>query len=334
MFNNKSILITGGTGSFGNALVNYISKHYSYVKKVIIYSRDELKQSQMKIKFSKSKFSKKLRFFIGDIRDKERLNRAFENVDIIIHAAALKQVDTSEYNPIEFIKTNILGSSNIIDAALNCKVPKVIALSTDKASSPINLYGATKLCADKLFCSAGSYAGNKNVKFSVVRYGNVMGSRGSVIPSFLKSQKEGIIKITDKNMTRFNISLNESIELVIKAIENQQGSEIFVPKIPSYRILDLAKVVAPKSKIKIVGIRPGEKIHEEMISESEQGRIIEFKDLYIIQTRPNENKLRYKNLKKGKIIKSFKYSSDLNKNFLSQKQLRQQIKKNFKTFMV
>ena len=288
----------------------------------------------MKIKFSKLKFSKKLRFFIGDIRDRDRLNRAFENVDIIVHAAALKQVDTSEYNPIEFIKTNILGSSNIIDAALNCNVSKVIALSTDKASSPINLYGATKLCADKLFCSAGSYVGNKNVKFSVVRYGNVMGSRGSVIPSFLKGQKEGIIKITDKNMTRFNISLNESIRLVIKAIENQQGSEIFVPKIPSYRIIDLAKVIAPRSKIKIIGPRPGEKIHEEMISEGEQGKILEFKDLYIIQTRPNENKLKYKNLKNGKIIKSFKYSSDLNKNFLSQKQIRDQIKKNFKTFIL
>ena len=230
MLKNKSILITGGTGSFGNAFVKYLSEHHQNVKKVIIYSRDELKQYEMKIRFSKLKFSKKLRFFIGDIRDRDRLNRAFEKVDIIVHAAALKQVDTSEYNPIEFIKTNILGSSNIIDAALNCNVSKVIALSTDKASSPINLYGATKLCADKLFCSAGSYVGRKNVRFSVVRYGNVMGSRGSVIPSFLKGQKEGIIKITDKNMTRFNISLNESIKLVVKAIENQQGSEIFVPK--------------------------------------------------------------------------------------------------------
>ena len=333
MLKNKSILITGGTGSFGNAFVKYLSEHHQNVKKVIIYSRDELKQYEMKIRFSKLKFSKKLRFFIGDIRDRDRLNRAFEKVDIIVHAAALKQVDTSEYNPIEFIKTNILGSSNIIDAALNCNVSKVIALSTDKASSPINLYGATKLCADKL-CSAGSYVGRKNVRFSVVRYGNVMGSRGSVIPSFLKGQKEGIIKITDKNMTRFNISLNESIKLVVKAIENQQGSEIFVPKIPSYRIIDLAKVIAPRSKIKIIGLRPGEKIHEEMISEGEQGRILEFKNLYIIQTRPNENKIKYKNLKNGKIIKSFKYSSDLNRNFLSQKQIRDQIKKNFKTFIL
>lgn len=334
MLNNKTILITGGTGSFGNALTNYISKFYPKIKKLIIYSRDELKQYQMKKTFIKSKISKKIRFFIGDIRDKDRLIRAFEDVDIVIHAAALKQVDTAEYNPIEFIKTNILGSSNIIDAALNSNVRKVIALSTDKASSPINLYGATKLCADKLFCAAGSYAGKKDIKFSVVRYGNVMGSRGSVIPLFLKDKEKGIIKITDNNMTRFNISLNESIKLVIKVIENQQGGEIFIPKIRSYKIIDLAKVIAPKSKIKVIGLRPGEKIHEEMISENEQGRIIEFKDLYVIQTKPNENKIKYKNLKNGKVIKSFKYSSDLNKNFLTPSQIRDQIKKNYNTFIL
>ena len=270
MLKKKSLLITGGTGSFGKYFTKHLLKNYSEIGKIVIFSRDELKQSEMADELKKEKNFNKLRFFIGDIRDRSRLQRAFDSIDIVIHAAALKQVDTAEYNPIEFIKTNIIGSSNIIEAAIDCGVKQVIALSTDKASSPINLYGATKLCADKLFVSAKNYAGNKKLKFSVVRYGNVMGSRGSVIPIFLKNKNKGTLSITHKDMTRFNITLDDSIKLVLMAIKNQQGGEIFIPKIPSYKTIDLAKAISPNAKLKFIGVRPGEKIHEEMIVSQDQ----------------------------------------------------------------
>ena len=231
MFSKKTILVTGGTGSFGQAFVNYILNNHSSIKKIIIFSRDELKQFDMKNLLKKNKNFNKLRFFLGDIRDKDRLLRAFNGVDIIIHAAALKQVDTAEYNPLEFIKTNIIGASNIIEASLDSNVSQVVALSTDKASSPINLYGATKLCSDKLFLAANNYAGSDRIKFSVVRYGNVFGSRGSVVPYFFKKKKENFIPITSENMTRFNITLDKAIKLVIQVIKNQVGSEILVPKL-------------------------------------------------------------------------------------------------------
>ena len=279
MFNNKVILITGGTGSFGKNLIIKILKNYR-PEKIIIYSRDEQKQFELEDKLKK--FKKKLRFFIGDVRDFTRLKFAMENVNIVVHAAALKIVPTAEYNPFEVIKTNIFGAQNVIDAALEHNVEKVIALSTDKASSPINLYGATKLTSDKLFIAANNYKGKKSSKFSVVRYGNVTNSRGSVIPFFLKKSKTGEIPITDINMTRFNISLEESVNFVIKSLSKMIGGEIFVPKIPSYRLIDLAKAIAPKAKIKIIGIRPGEKLHEEMISLSESINTLEYKDHFIV----------------------------------------------------
>ena len=274
--NNKTILITGGTGSFGENFTEYLLNKHAELKKLIIFSRDELKQHELKKKFIKNKFFSKLRFFLGDVRDASRLLLAFNNVDIVIHAAALKQVDTAEYNPSEFIKTNILGAQNIFEAAFYNNVSKIIALSTDKASSPINLYGATKLCSDKLFTSANHFLGQK--KFSVVRYGNVAGSRGSVIPYFLSQKNKNSLNITDKNMTRFNISIKDSIALVMWSIKNAFGGEIVVPKIPSYKIIDLAKAVNEKAKINIIGIREGEKIHEEMISENESLSAIDIGD--------------------------------------------------------
>tara|TARA_B100000989_G_scaffold119333_1_gene87874 strand:- start:1092 stop:2084 length:993 start_codon:yes stop_codon:yes gene_type:complete len=329
MLKKKSLLITGGTGSFGKYFTKHLLKNYSEIGKIVIFSRDELKQSEMADELKKEKNFNKLRFFIGDIRDRSRLQRAFDSIDIVIHAAALKQVDTAEYNPIEFIKTNIIGSSNIIEAAIDCGVKQVIALSTDKASSPINLYGATKLCADKLFVSAKNYAGNKKLKFSVVRYGNVMGSRGSVIPIFLKNKNKGTLSITHKDMTRFNITLDDSIKLVLMAIKNQQGGEIFIPKIPSYKTIDLAKAISPNAKLKFIGVRPGEKIHEEMISESESGSVFEFKNLYVVHSNNSIKKVSYPNLGKNKKIKTFRYSSGLNKKFLTVFELKKIINKNF-----
>ena len=281
MLNDKSVLITGGTGSFGKKFIKTILRLYPQVKKIIIYSRDELKQSELKKQYPSNEFPQ-LRFFIGDVRDSDRMKRAFEDVDVVIHAAAIKQVDTAEYNPTECIKTNIEGADNVIHSALDCGVKNVIALSTDKACAPINLYGATKLVSDKLFTAANNIRGSKDIKFSVVRYGNVMGSRGSVIPLFLEEKKKGVIPITHEDMTRFNISLQEGVDMVMFALENHLGGEIFVPKISSYRILDVAKAIAPECKTSIVGIRPGEKLHEEMITDTDSLNTIDLGPYYAI----------------------------------------------------
>jgi UDP-N-acetylglucosamine 4,6-dehydratase len=268
MLKDKTILITGGTGSLGKALTSHIFKHYSNIKKLIILSRDEQKQFQMAQEFSQQNFPK-IRYLLGDVRDEQRLVRAFQGVDVVIHAAAMKHVHLAEYNPDECIKTNIGGAQNVIHAALQTNVSKVVALSTDKACAPINLYGATKLTSDKLFVAANNIKGSNPIKFSVVRYGNVMGSNGSVIPFFLKKKNEGKLPITDASMTRFNISLQGGVDMVMHAIENAWGGEIFIPKIPSYRITDVASAVAPNCEQEIIGIRPGEKIHEEMITSSD-----------------------------------------------------------------
>jgi len=281
MLNNKTILITGGTGSFGQQFIDTILKRYPQAKKIIIYSRDELKQSIIKQKYPAYDF-RQLRFFIGDVRDRARLTQACEGVDVIIHAAALKQVDTAEYNPTECIRTNIDGAENVISAALTCGVKDVVALSTDKACAPINLYGATKLASDKLFIAANNIRGAKNIRFSVVRYGNVMGSRGSVIPFFLEKRKQGVLPITHKAMTRFNITLQDGVNLVMFALGHHLGGEIFIPKIPSYKILDVAKAVGPECEIRDVGIRPGEKLHEEMITDTDSLNTIDLGPYYAI----------------------------------------------------
>ncbi len=338
MFNNKTIFITGGTGSFGKEFVRNVLENYR-PKKIIIYSRDELKQSEMLSESFIKKIknhTKIVRFFIGDIRDKERLLFAMnDDVDYLIHAAALKQVPTSEYNPFETIKTNILGAQNIIDSALHYNIRNVIALSTDKASSPTNLYGATKLTSDKLFISANNYKGKSKTKLSVVRYGNVFGSRGSVIPVLLKQIPSGTITITDKNMTRFSITLMEGVNFVIECLRLMQGGEIFVPKIPSYNILTLANALAPKCKINYTGIRSGEKIHEEMISVHDSHKTLEFKKFYIIKPDSmfftwKETKLikKNKNLRGKKCPQGFSYSSQNNTNFLTVEQLRKLIRNN------
>lgn len=281
MLNDKTILITGGTGSFGKKFIETILERYSNVRKIIIFSRDELKQSDLKQKYPDREYPQ-LRFFIGDVRDKERVKMACEGVDVIIHAAAIKQVDTAEYNPTECIRTNIDGAENVIHAALNCGVKNVVALSTDKACAPINLYGATKLVSDKLFTAANNIKGSKDIKFSVVRYGNVMGSRGSVIPFFKEKRRDGVLPITHPEMTRFNISLQAGVDMVMYALEHHLGGEIFVPKIPSYRILDVAQAIAPECETPIVGIRPGEKLHEEMITDTDSLNTIDLGKYYAI----------------------------------------------------
>lgn len=325
MFNNKSILITGGTGSFGNLFVSVVLKKFK-PKKLIVYSRDELKQSLMNQKFPKEKY-KCMRYFIGDVRDLARLKLAMQDVDYIVHAAALKQVDAAEYNPMECVKTNIGGAENVVKAAMEAKVSKIISLSTDKASDPINLYGATKLTSDKIFVSSNNIVGEKqDTKFSVVRYGNVVGSRGSVVPIFqnLIQQGKKELPITDEKMTRFWITLNQSVEFVLKSFERMQGGEIFVPKIPSIKVVDLAKAMGPNLKIKIIGIRPGEKLHEKLCSIHESYLTLDFKDHYLIQPSINFfniNKINYfeNKLKEvGKPVqKDFEYRSDNNKNFLN-----------------
>ncbi len=281
MLNKKVVLITGGTGSFGKKFVETILDRYPLVTKIIIYSRDELKQSDLKQKYPESDYPQ-LRFFIGDVRDKERIKRACEGVNVIIHAAAIKQVDTAEYNPTECIRTNINGAENVIHAALDNGVENVVALSTDKACAPINLYGATKLVSDKLFTAANNIRGSKDIKFSVVRYGNVMGSRGSVIPFFMKKKSDGILPITHPEMTRFNISLQAGVDMVMYALEHHLGGEIFVPKILSYRILDIAEAIDPECETPIVGIRPGEKLHEEMITDTDSLNTIDLGKYYAI----------------------------------------------------
>lgn len=321
-FKNKSLLITGGTGSFGKALVNYLVKNRFPLKKIIIFSRDELKQFEMSQLFSAEKYNN-LRYFIGDIRDKDRLKMAFRDVNFVIHAAALKQVPAAEYNPFEYIKTNVIGAQNIIEACLDSEITNVIALSTDKASSPINLYGATKLCSDKLFNSAQNIVGNKSLLFSVVRYGNVFGSRGSIVPKLLEEKKRGQFLITDPNMTRFNITLDESVKFVVNALLNQIGGDILVPKIPSYRLIDLCKAIDSNCKIKIIGLRPGEKIHEELISIYESKNTIELKDKYIILPIFKKDVLKYFKKNKFNFLKNnFFYSSDKNHNFLKIESLK------------
>lgn len=328
----KIILVTGGTGSFGKAFIKEILTNYK-PKAVRIYSRDELKQWEMQEQFDKYRNSKFLRFLIGDVRDSSRLERACEGVDIIIHAAALKQVPTAEYNPMECIKTNIFGAENVINAALNCGVKKVIALSTDKAAAPINLYGASKLCSDKLFVAANNMRGKHKITFSVVRYGNVMGSRGSVIPFFLEKRKEGIIPITHPEMTRFNITLDEAVHLVLYALENTWGGEIFVPKLPSYKVIDLAMAICPKGQHKIIGIRPGEKLHEEMITETDALNTLEFPKHYIIAPNTQNWSLNWSikgmmsKFKAKHVAMGFKYSSGQNSKWLSVENLRLLIQK-------
>jgi UDP-N-acetylglucosamine 4,6-dehydratase (inverting) len=327
MLNGKSILITGGTGSFGKKFVEMVLQKYPNVKKLIVYSRDELKQFEMSQTFPESKYPA-MRYFIGDVRDGERLRRACEGVDTIIHAAALKQVPAAEYNPMECIKTNIIGAENVINAAMDAGVKDVVALSTDKAAAPINLYGATKLCSDKLFVAANNFKGARKLKFSVVRYGNVMGSRGSVIPFFLEKRNSGVLPITDVNMTRFNISLEDGVELVLFAHEHALGGEIFVPKIPSYRITELAEAIGPKCKQEIVGIRPGEKIHEEMITKSDSFFTVDLNHYYaILPQSPGWNLDEYLvNRKAKKVEPGFEYNSGTNTEWLSVEQLRKLIR--------
>jgi UDP-N-acetylglucosamine 4,6-dehydratase (inverting) len=328
VFSGKSILVTGGTGTFGKKFSERILTAYPEIERLVIFSRDELKQSEMSYRFPEDKFPQ-LRLFIGDVRDKERLYRAMEGVDVVVHSAALKQVPACEYNPFEAIKTNILGAQNVIEAAIDRGVKKVVALSSDKAAAPINLYGATKLCSDKLFVAANNFKGNREIKFSVVRYGNVMGSRGSVIPYFFKKRAEGVIPITDERMTRFNITIEEGVELVLYALGHMWGGEIFVPKIPSYRIMDLAEAIAPGCRREIVGIRPGEKLHEEMITETDSLNTIEIIKYYVIL--PSAQLWDFNEFIGafgGKpCAPGFKYSSDTNNDWLGVETIRELIKR-------
>ena len=326
MFNNKTVLVTGGTGSFGKKFIKNILERYN-LHKVIIYSRDELKQFEMSFHSDFLPYKNILRFFIGDIRDLHRLERAMEGVDFVVHAAALKQVPACEYNPFEAVKTNIIGGQNVIDASIKMKVKKVVALSTDKAAAPINLYGATKLASDKLFVAANNFKGSNDIKFSVVRYGNVMGSRGSVIPFFQKMKETGVIPVTDKRMTRFNITLQEGVDLVMLAFNKMHGGELFVPKIPSYNILDIARAIAPECKIEVVGIRPGEKIHEEMITATDALNTIEMDNYFVILPTSEESNITDKWLKNGgKMCEfGFSYNSGNNEYFLTVEELKKLI---------
>jgi UDP-N-acetylglucosamine 4,6-dehydratase/5-epimerase len=325
--NHKTVLITGGTGSFGQKFVQTVLERYPDIGKLIVFSRDELKQYEMSIKFPPSKH-KALRYFLGDIRDKDRLYRAFEGVDMVVHAAALKQVPAAEYNPFEFIKTNIIGAENIVNAALDKGVNNIVALSTDKAAAPINLYGATKLCSDKLFVAANNMKGKRDCKFTIVRYGNVMGSRGSVVPFFMEKRKEGVLPITDPEMTRFNILLEEGIDLVLHALEKGMGGEIFVPKIPSFKITDMAKAIGPDCRIEIVGIRPGEKVHEEMITSSDSYTTVDTGKYYAIlpQSQPWRSVHYFNNTNVQPVPKGFRYNSGENTEWLNVEQLRSLIK--------
>jgi len=322
----KSILITGGTGSFGKAFVAQLLKSNPCVERLVVYSRDELKQWELQQQYPESQFPQ-LRFFIGDVRDRERLRRALEGIDTVVHAAALKQVPAAEYNPIEFINTNVLGAENVVQACLDTDVKRVVALSTDKAAAPINLYGATKLCSDKLFIAANNIKGTRDLRFSVVRYGNVMGSRGSVIPYFLEKAKTGVLPITDPAMTRFNISLGEGVDMVLWSLEHALGGELFVPKIPSYRITDVAQAIGPSCEKPITGIRPGEKIHEEMITASDSFTTIDLGAYFAILPSDGHIQRLYKKDAINNILvpAGFAYNSGSNPDFLSVQQLRELI---------
>ncbi|AIZ63724.1 UDP-N-acetylglucosamine 4,6-dehydratase [Hymenobacter sp. DG25B] len=325
--NHKSILVTGGTGSFGKQFVRTVLEQFPQVKRLVIYSRDELKQFEMSQTFSHAKYPA-IRYFIGDVRDAERMKRACEGIDIIVHAAALKQVPAAEYNPMECIKTNIFGAENVINAALDCGVTEVVALSTDKAAAPINLYGATKLCSDKLFVAANNMKGARDLRFSVVRYGNVIGSRGSVVPFFLQRRKDGVLPITHPDMTRFNISLEEGVDLVLYALEHSWGGEIFVPKIPSYKITDVAEAIGPQCEQEIVGIRPGEKLHEEMITETDALSTVELDRYYVIlPATPQWDTDKFIRHFGGKPVPlGFHYNSANNDHWLSVEEIREEIR--------
>jgi len=328
MLNNKSILITGGTGSFGKSFIKIIINKFKKIKKLIIFSRDELKQYEMEKLYPKSKYPF-IRFFLGDVRDQERLMSAVEGVDYLIHAAALKQVPAAEYNPFEFVKTNVLGAQNIVQACLKSNVKKVVSLSTDKAVSPINLYGATKLCSDKIFLSANNFKGSKNISFNIVRYGNVAGSRGSIMPYLINSKKNNKkVNLTDKKMTRFNISLKDSVDMVLWSLKNTVGGEIIIPKIPSYKIMDLLKATDNDKNYKVVGIRLGEKINEELIGAADAINTIDIGKYYITLQTKNDKKIlsyykrfNYKNLKSD-----FSYNSGNNKRFLTVSELKKIVK--------
>jgi UDP-N-acetylglucosamine 4,6-dehydratase len=327
MLNNQSILVTGGTGSFGKKFVQTVLEKYPQVKRLVIFSRDELKQYEMSQQFPSHKYPQ-LRFFIGDVRDAERVRRACEGIDIIIHAAALKHVPIAEYNPMECIKTNVGGAENIVNAALDCGVKKVVALSTDKAAAPINLYGATKLCSDKLFIAANNFRGLRELKFSVVRYGNVLGSRGSVVPFFLEKRKSGVIPITHEQMTRFNITLEQGVDMVMHAIEHAWGGELFVPKIPSYNIKTLVEAIAPNCKTENVGIRPGEKLHEEMITETDSLNTYDCGKYYVIAPSiPCWDLPAWeKQFSAKKVELGFKYNSGINSDWINVDQVRELIR--------
>ena len=322
---NKSILLTGGTGSFGKAFVKKIISSKVKLKKLIIFSRDELKQFEMEKLFSEKKYSQ-IRYFLGDVRDKERIKRAMNEVDVVVHAAALKHVPKGEYDPVEFIKTNVYGAQNVIESAIESNVKKVIALSTDKAAAPINLYGASKLCSDKLFTAANNIKGKRNISFSIVRYGNVFGSRGSIVPFFLEQIKKKMnLTITDKRMTRFNISLEEGVNLVLWSIKNSKGGEIFVPKLPSFRVTDLINAMSVNVKTKIIGIRPGEKIHEDMITNADAQNTIDLGRYFAIL--PDSQQLKKKYPKAKRVKNNFYYNSGNNEKFLSVPELRKEILK-------
>ena len=324
MLNNKNILITGGTGSFGKKCTEIILERYK-PRRLIIFSRDELKQFEMAQQFPDSKYDC-IRYFIGDVRDKERLHRAFSNLDYVIHAAALKQVPAAEYNPFEAVKTNINGAQNVINVAIDQGVKRVIALSTDKAANPINLYGATKLCSDKLFIAGNAYVGRDHTRFSVVRYGNVAGSRGSVIPFFLKKKEEGILPITDPRMTRFWITLEQGVDFVLKCLESMVGGELFVPKIPSMNMMDLAKAIAPECETEIIGIRPGEKLHEVMVPKDDAHKTIEYDDKYIIQPDFRFFGRRFNSYGGKPVPEGFEYNSETNPWKLTIEEAREMVK--------
>jgi UDP-N-acetylglucosamine 4,6-dehydratase (inverting) len=323
MLNNKAILITGGTGSFGKAFVKTVLARHPDIKRLVIYSRDELKQFQMAQQFSGDQYPG-IRYFIGDVRDLDRLRRAMEGIDVVIHAAALKQVPAAEYNPFECIKTNVLGAQNVIEACLDSGVQRVVALSTDKAAAPINLYGATKLCSDKLFVAANNIKGHRDIRFIVVRYGNVMGSRGSVIPFFLEKRSSGVLPITDPGMTRFNISLQEGVDMVLWSLEHAWGGEILVPKIPSYRITDVARAIGPECVHSVIGVRPGEKLHEEMITASDSFNTVDMGKYYaILPAGAKYSKQEYCEKAKANPVKhGFCYNSGSNESFLTVDELR------------